>query len=61
MWRLSDGSDVEWNRCSEGHCRCLVVTKSLSCWNSGLSSVPKAQTVPMDTLTMYGLLYDLMA
>lgn len=52
VWRLSEGSAIEWNRCTEGHCRCLVVTKSLSCWNSGLRSVPQLQTVPMDTLTM---------
>lgn len=52
VWRLSEGSEPEWNRCTEGHCRCLVVTKSLNCWNSGLQSVPLLQTVPMDTLTM---------
>lgn len=56
VWTLAKGSVSEWIRCTEGkYCTCLTVTKSLNCWNSGLKTVPVAQTIPMDILNMYVL------
>ncbi|KAH8333357.1 hypothetical protein KR067_006763 [Drosophila pandora] len=52
VWRLTTGSEIEWNHCTSGVCRCNPDTKSFTCWNTNLKSVPVTQVIPMNMVTI---------
>lgn len=52
VWRLALGSRLEWNHCTSSACRCNPDTKSFTCWNANLKSVPVAQIIPMNMVSM---------
>ena len=52
VWRLALGSRLEWNHCTSSACRCNPDTKSFTCWNTNLKSVPVTQVIPMNMVSM---------
>ncbi|XP_017139384.1 platelet glycoprotein V isoform X2 [Drosophila miranda] len=52
IWHLSSGSQIEWNHCTSGVCRCNPDTKSFTCWNTNLKSVPVTQVIPMNMVSI---------
>lgn len=52
VWHLATGSQIEWNHCTSGVCRCNPDTKSFTCWNTNLKSVPVTQVIPMNMVNM---------
>uniref|UniRef100_A0A0K8VGJ9 Leucine-rich repeat-containing protein 15 n=2 Tax=Bactrocera latifrons TaxID=174628 RepID=A0A0K8VGJ9_BACLA len=48
VWRLVSASQNEWNRCTSGICRCSPETKSFTCWNANVVSLPVSQVIPMN-------------
>lgn len=52
VWRLALGSRLEWNHCTSGICRCNPDTKSFTCWNTNLKTVPVTQVIPMNMVSM---------
>lgn len=52
IWHLATGSQIEWNHCTSGVCRCNPDTKSFTCWNTNLKSVPVTQVIPMNMVNM---------
>lgn len=52
VWRLALGSRSEWNHCTSSACRCNPDTKSFTCWNANLKSVPVTQVIPMNMVSM---------
>jgi len=53
IWHLATGSQIEWNHCTSGVCRCNPDTKSFTCWNTNLKSVPVTQVIPMNMVNMW--------
>lgn len=52
IWHLASGSDLEWNHCTSGVCRCNPDTKSFTCWNTNLKTVPVTQVIPMNMVAI---------
>ncbi|XP_023305923.2 carboxypeptidase N subunit 2 isoform X1 [Lucilia cuprina] len=52
VWRLALGSRLEWNHCTSSACRCNPDTKSFTCWNTNLKSVPVTQVIPMNMVSI---------
>jgi len=52
VWRLTTGTRTEWNHCTSGICHCVPETKTFTCWNKNLISVPVQQIIPMNMVTM---------
>ncbi|XP_016965131.1 leucine-rich repeat-containing protein 15 [Drosophila biarmipes] len=52
IWHLATGSQIEWNHCTSGVCRCNPDTKSFTCWNTNLKSVPVTQVIPMNMVNI---------
>ena len=46
LWKIEVATDLTWDRCTEGMCRCETLTKSLSCWRINLKSIPEIQVIP---------------
>lgn len=53
VWRLALANHLEWNHCTSGGCRCNPDTKTFTCWNSNLKSVPVTQVIPLNMVSMY--------
>ncbi|ALC43058.1 CG7509 [Drosophila busckii] len=52
VWHLATGSQLEWNHCTSGICRCNPDTKSFTCWNTNLKTVPVTQVIPMNMVAI---------
>ncbi|KAL7734253.1 hypothetical protein ACLKA6_011920 [Drosophila palustris] len=52
IWHLASGSEIEWNHCTSGGCRCNPDTKSFTCWNTNLKTVPVTQVIPMNMVSI---------
>lgn len=52
IWHLASGSELEWNHCTSGVCRCNPDTKSFTCWNTNLKTVPVSQVIPMNMVAI---------
>jgi len=52
VWHLASGSEIEWNHCTSGGCRCNPDTKSFTCWNTNLKTVPVTQVIPMNMVSI---------
>lgn len=52
VWHLASGSELEWNHCTSGVCRCNPDTKSFTCWNTNLKTVPVSQVIPMNMVAI---------
>ncbi|KAM7357010.1 uncharacterized protein ACRADG_002539 [Cochliomyia hominivorax] len=52
VWRLALGNRLEWNHCTSGGCRCNPDTKTFTCWNSNLKSVPVTQVIPLNMVSI---------
>ncbi|XP_032598936.1 platelet glycoprotein V isoform X2 [Drosophila grimshawi] len=52
IWHLASGSELEWNHCTSGVCRCNPDTKSFTCWNTNLKTVPVTQVIPMNMVAI---------
>uniref|UniRef100_A0A1B0AI55 LRRCT domain-containing protein n=1 Tax=Glossina pallidipes TaxID=7398 RepID=A0A1B0AI55_GLOPL len=52
VWHLVLGSQKEWNHCTSGVCRCNPDTKSFTCWNKNLQTVPVMQIIPLNMVTI---------
>lgn len=46
LWKIEVATELTWDRCTEGTCRCETLTKSLSCWRINLKSIPEIQLIP---------------
>ncbi|KAL3281293.1 hypothetical protein HHI36_004506 [Cryptolaemus montrouzieri] len=47
VWSMSKEDD-RWLECSKGPCECTPETKSISCWQRNLPSLPFEQIIPHD-------------
>lgn len=57
VWTISKDNN-RWIECSKGPCTCLSETKSISCWQQNMPSLPSEQVIPHDVTVMLVTVYS---